>query len=834
MSPEPPPARLDSQPETTAAGGAHHLERLSGLASVRAVVRSDGALLGQRARTWLFQLADDETAMGSQVVDKPISSLFRSDAGPNVRVLSYRTAGGAVERHLHLDGGRLVGVWARGDWANLASIQRMLLEAKELAPWQARIFAQHGEIDVQDDARAHHPDDTVCLCNGTTYAEISEAIRSGSGRPDRVAVATGAGALCGSCLTLIDALCGRPSWQPAVIQEAFDVAEDIRSFRIVPCAGQKHPARPGEFLPLGVLIDGAWVDRNYTITAPGENLAYYEITVENIEGPLARRLFGDDGDGPLLRVARPRGNFRLRDDEADPVLFFAGGIGITPALAFCRAIVEQESGRTLHVDYSVSRKVDACYVREFQSAARRRAEITFTLRCTQSEGRIGSEAVRGLLARYPDAICYLCGPGPYIDDVTAILEAAGLPRDRIRTESFVRRPRVRPNCPEAGRAKGTGRPERDRARRVRARSFFTPVTYQPGGPQDDAQEAQMFLRQFHYENDDVAGFEARWRDVRKQLEAGRPYRPTCEELGFGCRLAWRNATACIGRNFWGGLQVRDRRTLETEEAVFEEIKEHLRIGYDGGNIRSVATVLDDSFLFWGDQACRYAGYRRSDGSVVGDPQSVAYTQQAIALGWTNGAGTPFDVLPVIIQQRGKPPKLFDIPPELAFQVRIEHPSHDWFSDLGLRWFAIPLITYLKLSLGGREFTLPFNGWYTGPEIGTRNLADADRYNILPAIAERMELDTRRSATLWKDRAILELNAAVIHSYEKAGVKIMDHHAAADSFLRFDKAESDAGRSVYGCREMLLPALSPSSSPVFHRAYEDLQLKPHLLPRQRPW
>ena len=33
----------------------------------------------------------------------------------------------------------------------------------------------------------------------------------------------------------------------------------------------------------------------------------------------------------------------------------------------------------------------------------------------------------------------------------------------------------------------------------------------------------------------------------------------------------------------------------------------------------------------------------------------------------------------------------------------------------------------------------------------------------------MGLDTSRDRTLWRDRALLELNVAVLHSYEKAGV-----------------------------------------------------------------
>ena len=50
----------------------------------------------------------------------------------------------------------------------------------------------------------------------------------------------------------------------------------------------------------------------------------------------------------------------------------------------------------------------------------------------------------------------------------------------------------------------------------------------------------------------------------------------------------------------------------------------------------------------------------------------------------------------------------------------------------------------------------------------RNLADHDRYNLLPAVAEMMDLDTSRNGTLWKDRALVELNVAVLYSFKTRG------------------------------------------------------------------
>ena len=49
-----------------------------------------------------------------------------------------------------------------------------------------------------------------------------------------------------------------------------------------------------------------------------------------------------------------------------------------------------------------------------------------------------------------------------------------------------------------------------------------------------------------------------------------------------------------------------------------------------------------------------------------------------------------------------------------------------------------------------------SGWYADTEI-VRNMSDEGRYNMLPAIAAGLGLDTTTNTALWKDAAILALN-----------------------------------------------------------------------------
>jgi nitric-oxide synthase len=142
---------------------------------------------------------------------------------------------------------------------------------------------------------------------------------------------------------------------------------------------------------------------------------------------------------------------------------------------------------------------------------------------------------------------------------------------------------------------------------------------------------------------------------------------------------------------------------------------------------------------------------------------------------------------------------------------------------------------MNLRIGGMDFpATPFNGWYMGTEIGSRDLGDADRYNVLPAIAEKMGLDTSRSSALWLDRALVELNTSVLHSFEKVGARIVDHHRASSEFMEFTAREMKAGRAVSADWSWIVPPMSGSATPVFHQRWDDLKTLPDFISQPKAW
>nr|WP_275416782.1 nitric oxide synthase oxygenase [Streptomyces sp. SID13666] len=354
----------------------------------------------------------------------------------------------------------------------------------------------------------------------------------------------------------------------------------------------------------------------------------------------------------------------------------------------------------------------------------------------------------------------------------------------------------------------------------------------PVGPEQREAQAEVwplareFLRQLHREEADPDALAARLTRVRAEIDATGTYRHTRQELVFGARVAWRNNNRCIGRLYWNSLHIRDRRRISDAAGIAEESAAHLRAAANGGRIRPVITVFapDAPGLpgprIHNEQLIRYAGYRGADGGVTGDPRNTGITEAAERLGWPRGPGTAFDVLPLIVQGRGEQPRWFTLPADALFEVPIVHPELEWLAEWGLRWHAVPAISDMSLEIGGIRYpAAPFNGWYMGTEIGARNLADTDRYDLLPRFARRLGLDTSSDRSLWKDRALVELNRAVLHSFDRAGATVTDHHTESRRFLTHVDREERKGRSVPADWSWIVPPISGSATEVFHRYYE---------------
>jgi nitric-oxide synthase, bacterial len=299
-------------------------------------------------------------------------------------------------------------------------------------------------------------------------------------------------------------------------------------------------------------------------------------------------------------------------------------------------------------------------------------------------------------------------------------------------------------------------------------------------------DAEEFIRAFHHARPKAGQVEARLAQVREEITKTGTYHHKPAELAYGARLALRDSGWCPANVPWRGLFVRDLRQVGNSVDVAEQCVQHLRMSTGDGAVRPMVTVFAPDTPWRpgprirNDQLVRYAGYAEH-GRVLGDRRYVDFTRAVCQLGWRPPTGrTAFDKLPLVVQTQHEGVCVFPLPRDVVREVSLEHPELPWFATLGLRWHPVPVISNRRLRSGGVTYpAAPYNGVYICQAIGEDVFADDAAYGLARMVADRLGLDTTSDRTLWRDRAIVELNRAVLHSYDLAGVTIKH---SVDGFL----------------------------------------------------
>ncbi|KQT35266.1 hypothetical protein ASG29_03945 [Sphingomonas sp. Leaf412] len=349
-------------------------------------------------------------------------------------------------------------------------------------------------------------------------------------------------------------------------------------------------------------------------------------------------------------------------------------------------------------------------------------------------------------------------------------------------------------------------------------------------------EAIAFLRQFARENDVApTALRDRERAVRAAVRRHGHYVHTAQELAFGARLAWRNHAQCSGRLTWKSLRVVDRRDVRDPEAILARTLDDLAAAVGDGRIRASISIFAPATettlpaTFDSVQLFQYAGYARPDGSVLGDRAGIEPTRTAERLGWRRpDVPGAFDLLPVTIRDERGARHAFELPAATAREVTIAHPTLPGLRDLGLRWYGVPSVTNMVLSIGGIDYPCaPFNGHYVATEIASRNLTDAGRYDLLEPVARALGIAVGDgSRSLWRDTALTELNRAVLHSFDRDGIRIADHHEVSAQHMEFARQEQRAGRAVSGEWSWVVPPQASAACPTFHLPMRNLHAVPN--------
>ncbi|PRX50342.1 ring-1,2-phenylacetyl-CoA epoxidase subunit PaaE [Prauserella shujinwangii] len=240
----------------------------------------------------------------------------------------------------------------------------------------------------------------------------------------------------------------RTAFHTLTVAEVTRLCDDAVAvtFDVPPELAAEYDFAPGQSLTLRRTIDGQEQRRNYSICAPAG--AKPRIGVREVPGGLfSGWLVHEVRPGDRIEVGTPTGGFTPDVDVPAHHVLIAAGSGITPVLSIAASVLRNPA-TTVTLLYGNRRTDTVMFADELADLKDRypaRLELVHVLSREPREaelftGRLDAEKLTSLLRLLPEphrvGHWWLCGPYGMVTDAQDVLEAHGVPGERVHQELF--------------------------------------------------------------------------------------------------------------------------------------------------------------------------------------------------------------------------------------------------------------------------------------------------------------------------------------------------------------------------------------------------------------
>jgi ferredoxin--NADP+ reductase len=213
------------------------------------------------------------------------------------------------------------------------------------------------------------------------------------------------------------------------------------------------PFEPGQYMTIGVFVDGKIVQRPYSVASDPAVAGSegYEMYVRFVHGGAFTPLLWQLPVGHRMRMIGPKGKFTLEPDDDRTHLFISSGTGNAPFVAMMRSLLRQGAPRRVVFLNGVSRVGDLGYRSLVEGwAASGTYPVTYVPTVSRPdepanagwEGRWGR--VESIVAPVCDelgltpenTIAYICGNPDMITAAEATLLERGFPEEQVKKELY--------------------------------------------------------------------------------------------------------------------------------------------------------------------------------------------------------------------------------------------------------------------------------------------------------------------------------------------------------------------------------------------------------------
>ncbi|HST55188.1 MAG TPA: ferredoxin reductase [Solirubrobacteraceae bacterium] len=194
---------------------------------------------------------------------------------------------------------------------------------------------------------------------------------------------------------------------------------------------------PGQYLRLGIEVDGVHHWRAYSLTSDPERAdGRISITPKLVEhGKVSPFLFRRVTPGTIVRLGGVEGTFTLPEQLPRKLLFISAGSGITPIMSMLRSIASR--GRlddVIHIHCARTGE-EVIFGRELRELNARHRGYALLERLTGTQGRLRPEHLDELCPDWREREAFVCGPAGLLDALREHWKHDGDP-ERLHVEHF--------------------------------------------------------------------------------------------------------------------------------------------------------------------------------------------------------------------------------------------------------------------------------------------------------------------------------------------------------------------------------------------------------------
>jgi ferredoxin-NADP reductase len=221
------------------------------------------------------------------------------------------------------------------------------------------------------------------------------------------------------------------------IEEVVPETDDAATLVIRPGWGFRFDYEAGQYVGIGVQVDGRYHWRSYSLSSPPvQDRRLITITVRAMpEGFLSDHLVRELAPGAIVRLAAPTGDFVLPNPPPPKMLFLAGGSGITPVMAMLRTLDRRGTMPDAILHYSSPTEDRMIFRTELREMAERHDGFTLHEQLTDTQGMLELKDLDDLCPDWRERGTWACGPAPMLDAAEEHWEEHG-DRDKLHIERF--------------------------------------------------------------------------------------------------------------------------------------------------------------------------------------------------------------------------------------------------------------------------------------------------------------------------------------------------------------------------------------------------------------